>query len=210
MSTITRSTMTNSRPEQRKNAHRERCYKLVSLLHSARQDCYVYAALAVVAGQCSRVPGALPISRAICPAGRPGGHQTADPGSGLYGWEKLSRCKQEWGIDVLLPMKKKMDIWEDAWALGKRCPWQEWAAPAPEPKLLRGIVPKRSSAENSSGKKHWPLTRPRNRRPIRPKWWSARRSVRSEALAVGRNVACPSTSCCCGRPTPMATRISGP
>src|ERR1035441_9842989 len=33
--------------EQRKKAHRERCYKLVSLLH-LRGDSYVYAALAVV------------------------------------------------------------------------------------------------------------------------------------------------------------------
>jgi hypothetical protein len=27
-----------------------------------------------------------------------------------------------------------MDIWDDAWALGKRCPWQELAAPVPQPK----------------------------------------------------------------------------
>jgi len=36
-------------PEQRKKAHRERCYKLVSLLH-LRGNCYVYAGLAVVSG----------------------------------------------------------------------------------------------------------------------------------------------------------------
>jgi Transposase DDE domain len=47
----------------------------------------------------------------------------------------ISRCKREWGIDVLLPMKKRMDIWEDAWALGKRSPWQPLAAAAPEPKV---------------------------------------------------------------------------
>ena len=45
-----------------------------------------------------------------------------------------SRCKQQWGIDVLLPMKQNMDIWEDAWALGKQCPWQELPRPAPSPK----------------------------------------------------------------------------
>jgi len=54
---------------------------------------------------------------------------------GFIDGKNITRCKQEWGIDVLLPMKRKMDIWEDAWALGKECPWQEVAAPAPEPKV---------------------------------------------------------------------------
>ncbi len=31
-------------------------------------------------------------------------------------------------------MKRKMDIWEDAWALGKCCPWQQLALPPPPPK----------------------------------------------------------------------------
>ena len=53
---------------------------------------------------------------------------------GFIDGKNLTRCKQEWGIDVLLPMKKNMDIWEDAWALAKQSPWQELAAPAPAPK----------------------------------------------------------------------------
>ena len=32
---------------------------------------------------------------------------------------EYSYCKQELGVDVLLPMKKSMNIWEDAWALGQ-------------------------------------------------------------------------------------------
>ena len=41
--------------QERKKAHRERCYKLVSLLH-LRGDCYVYAALAVVPGNAHECP----------------------------------------------------------------------------------------------------------------------------------------------------------
>jgi hypothetical protein len=33
---------------------------------------------------------------------------------GLIDGKNISRCKQEWGIDVLLPMKRNMNIWEDA------------------------------------------------------------------------------------------------
>ncbi len=42
-------------PQERKQAHRERCYKLVSLLH-LRGDCYVYAGLAVVPGNAHEGP----------------------------------------------------------------------------------------------------------------------------------------------------------
>ena len=42
-------------PQERKKAHRERCYKLVSLLH-LRGDCYVYAAPAVVPGNAHECP----------------------------------------------------------------------------------------------------------------------------------------------------------
>ena len=42
-------------PQERKKAHRERCYKLVSLLH-LRGDCYVYAGLAVVPGNAHECP----------------------------------------------------------------------------------------------------------------------------------------------------------
>jgi hypothetical protein len=54
---------------------------------------------------------------------------------GFIDGKNISRCKQEWGIDVLLPMKKKMDIWEDAWALGQQCPWQPLRPTAPESKV---------------------------------------------------------------------------
>jgi hypothetical protein len=43
---------------------------------------------------------------------------------GFIDGAELSRCKDQWGIDVVIPMKKKMDIWADAWALAQREPWQ--------------------------------------------------------------------------------------
>jgi len=54
---------------------------------------------------------------------------------GFIGGKNFSRCKQQWGIDMLLPMKKKIDLWEDAWALGQRCPWQPLRPAPPESKV---------------------------------------------------------------------------
>ena len=54
---------------------------------------------------------------------------------GFIDGKNVSRCKQQWGIDVLLPMKKKMNIWEDAWALGQQCPWQPLRCVPPQSKV---------------------------------------------------------------------------
>jgi hypothetical protein len=55
---------------------------------------------------------------------------------GFVDGKNISRCKAQWGIDVLIPMKKKMDIFTDAWALGERAQWQTVAPPKPEPKKV--------------------------------------------------------------------------
>jgi len=120
--------------QERGRAHRERCYKLVSLLH-LRGDCYVYAALAVVPGNDHECPVLYGLVERFVQAVGKGVIKRLILDRGFVDGKNITRCKQEWGIDVLLPMKRKMDIWKDAWALGKECPWQKVAAPAPEPRL---------------------------------------------------------------------------
>jgi len=120
--------------EQRKKAHRERCYKLVSLLH-LRGDSYVYAALAVVPGNDHECPVLYQLVEQFVKGVGKGVMKRLIVDRGLIDGKNISRCKQEWGIDVLLPMKRKMNIWEDAWALGQQCPWQPLRRAAPERKV---------------------------------------------------------------------------
>lgn len=119
--------------DQRKKAHRERCYKLVSLLH-LRGDCYVYAALAVVPGNTHECPVLYQLVEQLVRQVGQGVIKLLILDRGFIDGKNISRCKQEWGIDVLLPMKKRMDIWEDAWALGQQCPWQPLRPAPPESK----------------------------------------------------------------------------
>lgn len=115
--------------EERKKAHRERCYKLVSLLH-LRGDCYVYAALAVVPGNAHECPVLYQlVEQFVRQVGR-GVLKRLILDRGFIDGQSISRCKREWDIDVLLPMKKSMDIWADAWALGPQSLWQP-LRPAP-------------------------------------------------------------------------------
>ena len=43
---------------------------------------------------------------------------------GFIDGRRISYCKEELGVDVLLPIKKNMNIWEDAWALAEQDQWQ--------------------------------------------------------------------------------------
>ncbi len=52
---------------------------------------------------------------------------------GFIDGQAISRCKTELGLDVLIPIKKNMDIWHDAWALGQGQPWQLVPPPRPAP-----------------------------------------------------------------------------
>ena len=117
---------------ERKKAHRERCYKLVSLLHR-RGDAYVYAALAVVPGNAHEDPVLYElVENFVRHVGR-GVIKLLILDRGFIDGPNITRCKREWGIDVLLPVKKNMDIWTDAWALAKQAPWQPWSPPVAPP-----------------------------------------------------------------------------
>jgi hypothetical protein len=117
---------------ERRKAHRERCYKLVSLLH-LRGKSYVYAALAVVPGNAHECPVLYQLVEQFVKQVGQGVMKRLILDRGFVDGKNVTRCKQEWAIDVLMPMKRNMDIWADAWALGKECAWQEWVAPAPPP-----------------------------------------------------------------------------
>ena len=120
-------------PEQRKKAHRERCYKWISLLH-LRGGCFVYAGALLLPGNAHEVG---PFYDQLV------AQFVATVGKGVIKWlildrgfidgQRISRCKQQWGIDVLIPMKKNMDIWSDAWGLAAQGQWERVPEPTPVP-----------------------------------------------------------------------------
>jgi len=122
-------------PEERKKAHRERCYKLVSLLH-LRGKSFVYAAMKVVPGNVHECPVLYGLIEQFVKRVGQGVIKRLILDRGFVDGKNIGRCKAQWGIDVLIPMKKKMDIFTDAWALGQRAQWQTVTAPKPEPKKV--------------------------------------------------------------------------
>ena len=121
-------------PVQRKKAHRERCYKMVTLLHlRGKTPCSVYAAVALVKGGAHEGPVLFELVK----------HFVATVGVGVMKRLLLDRAfidgvmishfKQILEVDVLIPIKKNLDLWQDAWALAKQQRWVEEPKPKPKP-----------------------------------------------------------------------------
>jgi hypothetical protein len=128
-------------PVQRKKAHRERCYKLVSLLH-LRGPAYVYAALAVAPGNAHELPILYQLVHDFVQRVGPGVMKKLILDRGFIDGARIAYCKTALGVDVLIPLKKKMDLWQDAWKLAEQLPWQPWIVPEP----LRPPPPPRPAA----------------------------------------------------------------
>jgi hypothetical protein len=124
------------KPQERKKAHLERCYKLVTLLHlRGKQPCYVYAAVAVVSGKDHELPV---FDRLVEQFVGVVGHGVLKKlllDRAFLDGERISHWKRDLGIDVVIPIKKNMDLWTDAWSLAATEPWldQPVVPPAPVP-----------------------------------------------------------------------------
>lgn len=121
-------------PVERRQAHRERCYKLVSLLH-LRAGAYVYAALAVVPGNAHEGPILYQLVEEFIRRVGPGVMKKLILDRGFIDGPRIAYCKTVLGVDVLIPLKKKMDLWEDAWRLAQTETWQPQEPPPSLPTL---------------------------------------------------------------------------
>jgi hypothetical protein len=122
-------------PKERKQARRRRCYKMVSLLHLRGQS-FVYAAVAVVPGNTHESPVLYELVEQFVQRVGKGVMKKLILDRGFIDGRRISHCHQQLGVTVLIPMKKKMDIWDDAWALGKTEPWLDVPVPPSMPRSV--------------------------------------------------------------------------
>lgn len=121
-------------PAGRKKAHRERCYKLVTLLHlRGSHPCYVYAAVALVSGNTHELPVFSELLEGFVRAVGHGVIKKLLLDRAFLDGDRISHWKRDLGLDVIIPIKKNMDLWTDAWALGQTETWHEGPIPAPVP-----------------------------------------------------------------------------
>jgi hypothetical protein len=160
-------------PAERKKAHRERCYKMVTLLHlRGAQPCYVYAAVVLVNGKSHELPVLDQMLENFVAAVGSGVIKTLLLDRAFLDGERISRWKRDWGITVIIPIKKNMDLWTDACGLAATQPWTEYplappGPPPPPPQRPEALVRREAKRQRTLAKRRAesPPAEP-ERRPI--------------------------------------------
>ncbi len=96
----------------------KRCYKMVTLLHTnRRRDFYVFVAVKVISGKAHECPVLYELVKQWVEAVGPGVIKRLILDRGFLDGEAISLCKREYGIDILIPLRRNMDLYGDALAL---------------------------------------------------------------------------------------------
>lgn len=103
-----------------------RCYKMVTLLHTNQtQDFYFFVAVKVVPGNDHECPILYELVKQFVDTVGKGVMKRLILDRGFLDGKSISICKKEYGIDVLIPIRRNMDIYEDAMSLFRE-PEVEW------------------------------------------------------------------------------------
>jgi hypothetical protein len=132
--------------------HWERCYKMVSIIHTNRNlDYFLYVGLKLLPGRASEsAPLYELVSEFVQAVGR-GVMKTLILDRGFIDGEAIGKCKQEHKVDVIIPLRKNMDLYQDVMGLSRARDfvWRpyEKAQPVAAPQRLRPpAVQKREAA----------------------------------------------------------------
>lgn len=109
-------------PDERKaRCQWRRCYKMVTLLHTnAKQEFFVFVAARIVSGKDHECPILYELVKGFVEAVGNGVMKKLILDRGFLDGKEISTCKSKYGIDILIPVRKNMDIYRDAMSLFKQ------------------------------------------------------------------------------------------
>jgi hypothetical protein len=116
---------------------RRRCYKMVTLLHTNRDlEFFIFVAVRVVPGNEHECAILYELVRKFAEGAGKGVMKRLILDRGFIDGEAISRCKKDYGIDILIPIRHNMDIYRDAMALF-RLPEVDWVCCKNPPAEMR-------------------------------------------------------------------------
>jgi hypothetical protein len=172
-------------PQQRARCTWRRCYKLVSLIHTNRAgEFFLYAGLAVVAGQDHECPLLYGLVEEFVQDHGRGVMKRLIVDRGFLDGVQIGRCKREWSIDVLIPVRRNMEIYQDVVGLAEagQLSFQPWTPPVGSPPPIPVHRPERIQKREEARQKTL-AQKKAQAPPPDPKALSSQR-VRSEVAAV--------------------------
>ncbi len=106
--------------EKKARCQWRRCYKMVSILHTNRtMDFFFFVALKILPGNAHESPVLYELVRQFVETMGKGVIKRLILDRGFLDGKRISNCKKDYGIDVLTPVRRDMDIYKDAMALFK-------------------------------------------------------------------------------------------
>jgi hypothetical protein len=126
--------------DERKTACQwRRCYKMVSFLHTNRSmDFFLFVSLEVLPGNVHESAVLYEQVKQFVETVGKGVMKRLILDRGFLDGKSISTCRKDYGIDVLIPVRRNMDIYEDAMALFKLpdVNWVRLQKPLVEPQNL--------------------------------------------------------------------------
>jgi len=164
-----------------------RCYKLVSLIHTnSAGEFFLYAGLVVTAGQDHEAPLLYRLVEAFVEHHGRGVMKRLILDRGFLDGAEIGRCKQQWGINVLIPARNNMDIYQDVLGLAQagELSFQPWMAPVSRSKPIPVHRPESIQKREEARQKTLARKKAQASAPDPPDPSKVR--VRSEIAAVSR------------------------
>jgi hypothetical protein len=104
--------------EQKIRCQWKRCYKMVTLLHTnTKQEFFVFVTVKVVPGNDNECPVLYELVKQFVETMGKGVMKKLILDRGFLDGQEISRCKREYGVDILIPPRANMNITTDAMAL---------------------------------------------------------------------------------------------
>ena len=114
-----------------------RCYKMVTLLHTnRRREFFLFVAVKVISGKDHESPVLYELVEQWVETVGMGVIKRLILDRGFLDGAAISLCKKKYGIDILIPLRRNMDLYVDALALFREpeVPWVEYQEPKEEGK----------------------------------------------------------------------------
>jgi hypothetical protein len=157
--------------EKKVRCQLRRCYKMVTLLYTNRDlEFFQFVAVRVLPGNANECPVLYQLVDAFVEAVGKGVMKRLIVDRGFIDGHAISRCKEEHGVDVLIPVRKNMDIYRDAMALFEqpKVKWSVYEPPVeapsqparPRPEVIEKRERKRKKTLSEKRRDNPPASRP--------------------------------------------------
>ena len=160
-----------------------RCYKMVTLLHTNRKlEFFIFVGVKVISAKAHECPVLYEMIAQFVAAVGKGVMKRLIVDRGFLDGEAVSTCKREYDIDVLIPVRRKMDIYQDATALFQ-LPEVDWVvSEAPEPERKKPPRPRPRAISKRERKRQEKLAKLKEEKPPVP---PEKILVKTETAAIG-------------------------